>query len=119
MSLVMIVDDSPTERAYCSNILRPKGYDVVEFANGEDALANVKAIKPDVILLDIVMPKLNGFQTCRMLKKDQETCDIPVIFLSSKDGTADLKWGLKQGATTYLVKPAKEEDILNAIKSLL
>jgi twitching motility two-component system response regulator PilH len=116
---IMLVDDSPTERAYCTEILRPFGVEIVEFENGEDCLAKVKEVKPDLILLDVVMPGKNGYQTCRSLKRDPDTQNIPVVMLTSKSGDADKHWGMRQGADLYLVKPASEDDLIQAIKKYI
>jgi len=119
MPLIMLVDDSATERAYCCQILRPRGFDVVEFENGEDAVANAKNVMPDIIIMDVVMPKLNGFQACRKIKREDATKHIPVIMLTSKGEQTDKAWGMRQGAETYLVKPVSEADLLAAIKEQL
>lgn len=119
MPLIMVVDDSPTERAFCCGVLRPLGLNVVEFDNGEDAVANVRNLKPDLIILDVVMPKLNGYQTCRKIKRDEATKDIPVIMLTSKGESADKAWGMRQGAELYLVKPTTEEALLGAVRQYI
>jgi twitching motility two-component system response regulator PilH len=118
-ALIMLVDDSPTERAYCCKILRPRGYKVVEFENANDALDNIKELKPDLVIMDVVMPKLNGFQACRKLKRDDETKGIPVVLLTSKGEETDKVWGMRQGADSYLVKPADEEELLNVVKQYI
>lgn len=116
MPLIMIVDDSATERAFCRQALAPLGVEFAEHASGDECLANVKRIRPDLIILDVVMPGRNGYQTCRTLKRDPETEAIPVVMLTSKGGEADIHWGQRQGADLYLVKPATAEQLIDAVK---
>ena len=115
---ILVVDDSPTERYYLSNILRREGYLVLEAGSGEEGLARAKNNRPDLILMDVVMPGLNGFQATRMLHRDAETRDIPVILCTTKGQETDRIWGLRQGAVEYLVKPVTAEDLLTRIRSL-
>lgn len=119
MPRIMLVDDSPTERKYCSDILRPLGAEIMEKTSGEECLEAVKEAKPDLIILDVVMPGKNGYQTCRVLKKDPETQNIPVIMLTSKSGAADVHWGMRQGADDYIVKPASEQELIDVVKKYI
>jgi twitching motility two-component system response regulator PilH len=112
---VLLVDDSPTELKVLQILLAGKGYRVVSAADGEDALAKALSLKPDLILLDIVLPKKNGFQVCRQLKTSPQTGGIKVILVSGKNQETDRFWGLKQGADDYLTKPFSEPELLNAI----
>jgi twitching motility two-component system response regulator PilH len=116
MATILIVDDSATERAYCRKALAGLGHNIVELASGDECLAKVKDIRPDLIFLDVVMPGRNGYQTCRTLKRDSDTDSIPVVMLTSKGGEADIHWGQRQGADLYLVKPATEEQLVSAVK---
>jgi len=117
MPRILVVDDSATERAYCVKILSQLGgVQILECTDGESCLANVKNIKPDLIILDVVMPQKNGYETCRTLKRDPATKSIPVIMLTSKGEKIDVMWGMKQGAEAYLTKPADPDTLLEAVK---
>jgi twitching motility two-component system response regulator PilH len=115
---VLVVDDSPTERFYLVDILRKNGFQTETAESGEEGVAKVKTLHPDLVLMDVVMPGLNGFQATRMLSKDEATKDIPVIICTSKGQETDRVWGMKQGAIAYLVKPIDPSDLLNKILSL-
>jgi len=115
---VLIVDDSPTERYYLSDILRRNGFEVSTAENGEEGIAKARAEKPDLILMDVVMPGQNGFQATRSLSRDPGTKDIPVILCTTKDQETDKMWGMRQGALAYLVKPVQAEDLLASIRTL-
>lgn len=119
MARVMIVDDSPTDVQNLKNILQRAGHTVVEATSGQDALERVKLEKPEVVIMDVVMPGVNGFQATRSLSKDASTAHIPVIVVSSKNQETDRVWALRQGAREYLVKPVKETDLLAKIKTVL
>jgi twitching motility two-component system response regulator PilH len=112
---VLVVDDSPTNRQVVTTLLRSQGYDVTTAIDGEDALAKIAAERPPLILLDIILPKVNGYQVLRQLKSAPETRDIKVILISSKDQESDRFWGLKQGADDYIAKPYPEETLLSAV----
>ena len=116
---IMIVDDSPTERAVMERILRKGGYDVVVVASGEAAVERSATELPDVILMDVVMPGLNGFQATRLITHEERTKHIPVIICSTKDAETDVIWGLRQGAKDYLVKPINERELLEKIRLLV
>ncbi len=115
---ILVVDDSPTERYFLSDLLRKNGFDVVAAETGEDGVAKAKLEKPDLILMDVVMPGLNGFQATRMLSRDPATQSIPVIMCTTKSQETDRVWGLRQGAIDYLVKPIVAEQLLAKIQSL-
>lgn len=119
MARVMIVDDSPTDVQNLRNLLQKAGHVVSEAASGEDAIPRVRAEKPDVVIMDVVMPGVNGFQATRTLSKDPATAHIPVIVVSSKNQETDRVWALRQGAKEYLVKPVKEADLLAKINIVL
>lgn len=116
---ILVVDDSPTELQLTTSALRAKGYRITTASDGEEALQKIQAERPDLVLLDVVMPKKNGFQVCRDLKSSPETQDIPVVLLTSKNQEVDKFWGLKQGADEYLTKPWKEEDLLSVVAKRL
>jgi twitching motility two-component system response regulator PilH len=115
---ILIVDDSPTERYYLSDILSKKGYTVTVAESGEEALVKIKADKPELILMDVVMPGANGFQVTRSIARDPELKDVPIIICSSKSQETDRIWALRQGARDYLVKPVDPAELLDKIAAL-
>ncbi len=119
MPRILIIDDSPTEIHVLSGILSKNGFDVLTAANGEDGIETAKREKPDLILMDVVMPGMNGFQATRSLSKDPATETIPIIIVTTKDQETDRVWGLRQGAKDYLPKPVEEGELVNKIKALL
>lgn len=118
ISKVMVVDDSPTERHFLSEILTKQGYQVIMAENGEEAMEKAKSLKPDLILMDVVMPGLNGFQATRAISRDEETKHIPIIMCTSKGQETDKVWGMRQGARDYLVKPINRDELLRKIAAL-
>lgn len=115
---ILVVDDSPTDRQYMLETLARKGYQVVTAENGEDAIVKAKAELPDLILMDVVMPGLNGYQATRQITRDDATKHIPVIMCTSKGADTDKIWGLRQGANDYLVKPVDAAQLLAKIAQL-
>lgn len=118
ISTILIVDDSPTDRQHLSDMLSKCGYKVSTAASAEDALAQVKQRRPDLVLMDVVMPGQNGFQATRALTRDESTKDIPVILCTSKGQETDKVWGMRQGARDYIVKPVVQADLLAKIAAL-
>lgn len=118
MAQVLIIDDSPTEVHYLTEQLEKHGHFVVSSPNGEEGVRKAKLIKPDIILMDVVMPGVNGFQATRLLKKDPATADIPVIMATTKDQDTDRMWAMKQGASNYLTKPISESSLIAAINDI-
>jgi len=116
---VLVVDDSPTELHIWKGILEEAGYSVILAESGEDGVEQARATKPDLILMDVVMPGLNGFQATRQLSRDPETANIPVIMVTTKDQETDRTWGLRQGAREYIVKPVSSENLLSKIRAIL
>jgi twitching motility two-component system response regulator PilH len=115
MAKVLIVDDSPTQVFTLKKLIEEWGHETLVAENGDDALIMARQEQPNVILMDVIMPGMSGFQTTRKLSKDQDTQTIPVIFVSNMDGDADRVWGLRQGATAYVTKPINTESLFNAI----
>ena len=115
---VLVVDDSPTDRQFLSDLLTKSGYQVTTAENAEQAIAKAKSEKPDLVLMDVVMPGQNGFQATRTLTKDEATKHIPVIICTSKGQDTDKTWGMKQGAKDYVVKPVVAADLLKKIQAL-
>jgi twitching motility two-component system response regulator PilH len=116
---ILVVEDSATERQVVTTALQRNGYRVLTADNGEEALAQAVDQLPDLIVLDIVLPRMNGFQVCRTLKNNKDTEDIKILMMSSKSQDSDRFWGLKQGADDYLTKPFVEAELLDAIQALL
>ena len=116
---VLIVDDSPTEMHILSNMMEKLGHAVITAENGEQGVITAKDTKPDLILMDVVMPGINGFQATRQLHKSEDTKDIPVIIVSTKDQATDKMWGRRQGAKGYVTKPVEEAELLEAINKIL
>lgn len=119
MARVLIVDDSPTETYKISSILSKHGYEVLTAENGEDGVSVAKQQLPDVVLMDIVMPGLNGFQATRQLTRDSATRHIPVIIVTTKDQETDRLWGERQGAKGYLTKPVDGKVLVQTIENVL
>ena len=115
---ILVVDDSPTDRQYLTDLLSKSGFKVSSAASAEEALAKVKLAKPDLVLMDVVMPGQNGFQATRTLSNDEATKHIPIIICSTKGQVTDKVWGMRQGARDYLVKPIKQADLLAKITAL-
>jgi twitching motility two-component system response regulator PilH len=119
MARVLIVDDSPTETYKMSTILSKHGYEVITAESGEDGVSVAKQQLPDVVLMDIVMPGLNGFQATRQLSRDSATRHIPVIIVTTKDQETDRVWGERQGAKGYLTKPVDGKLLVQTIEDVL
>ncbi|HEV2112330.1 MAG TPA: response regulator [Gammaproteobacteria bacterium] len=114
---MLVVDDSATDLANIKSILADAGCTVITASNGKDAVIKAKAEKPAVIFLDIVMPDMDGYETCRLLAADPATKDIPVVFVTSKSQKADKAWGEMQGAKGYVTKPFKADDLIDQLKA--
>ncbi len=112
---LLVVDDSPGELQLIYKILNKAGYTIITASDGVEGVEKALSEQPDLIILDIIMPKKNGFQACRTIKSCPETRHIPVILLSSKDQQADKFWGMKQGTDLYLTKPIIPIKLLKAV----
>lgn len=119
MPRVLIVDDSPTETYAFQGMLEKHGIEVLTADNGADGVALARQELPDVVLMDIVMPGLNGFQATRQLTKGADTAHIPVVIVTTKDQETDRVWGRRQGASGYLVKPVAESELLKTIEAVM
>lgn len=115
---ILIVDDSPTERLLLTRILAPGGFDITTAENGEEGIEQAKQLRPDLILMDVVMPGMNGFQATRALSRDEATKTIPVIMCTTKSQETDRIWGLRQGALDYVTKPVDGPTLLAKIAAL-
>lgn len=118
MGKVLIVEDTLSELELMSHYLRESGYTVINAIGAKEALDKVSEDKPDVIITDVVMPGMSGFELCRRLKTHPATENVPIVICSSKDQEIDRLWGMKQGADAYITKPFTREQILRAIKSV-
>jgi twitching motility two-component system response regulator PilH len=118
ISKILVVDDSPTDRQFIRETLTRKGYEVITAESGEDAIAKAKSERPHLILMDVVMPGLNGYQATRTLTRDDATKHIPVIICTSRRTDTDKVWGMRQGANDYLVKPIDPAALLAKIAHL-
>jgi len=116
---VLVVDDSPTETRVFTGALEKAGFRVESALNGEEGVSAARRLHPDIILMDVVMPVLNGFQATRQLQRDPQTADIPVIIVTTKDQATDRTWGLRQGALDYLVKPVDAQELVARIRTAL
>jgi twitching motility two-component system response regulator PilH len=114
---ILLVDDSKTELHVLSELLTKRGFVVRTAENGEDAVKRLEEDRPDLILMDVVMPGQNGFQLTRAITRDPQYASIPVIICSSKNQETDRVWGLRQGAKDYVVKPVNPEELLSKIKA--
>lgn len=119
MTTVLVIDDSPSEMAKFRDILARNSYQVVEAVNGEQGYQMAVEHLPDVILMDVVMPEMNGFQATRKITRDTATAHIPVVMISTKNQETDRVWGKRQGAKEYLTKPVDEAELLRVIRMVM
>jgi len=119
MSTVLVVEDSVTQREMISDLLRDSGLKVKVAVDGVEALEFIQSHCPDLVVLDIVMPKMNGYEVCRRLKADPKTQNVPVVMCSSKGEEFDRYWGMKQGADAYIAKPFQPTELIGTVKQLL
>jgi len=117
--VILVVEDSPTNMRLITDILQNEGYIVVAAADGEEALEKADSEQPSLIILDVILPKRNGFQVCRQLRSTPDTKDMKIIMLTSKTQDMDRFWGLKQGADVYMTKPFDNEELLANVAKLL
>lgn len=119
MASILIVEDSATDAFVLQRMLEQNGHSVELAANGKDGIDSAVALQPDVILMDVVMPDMNGFQATRELRRLQQTAEIPVIIVSSKQQKTDRIWGMRQGAVDYLCKPVSAIKLAHSVNSAL
>ena len=119
MTHILIIDDSPTEVHVFKTMLEKHEIQVSVAINGEEGIEKALQVKPDCILMDVVMPGKNGFQATRDLSRNPDTSSIPVIIITTKDQETDKIWGMRQGARDYIVKPADEQDLIERINKVL
>ena len=116
---ILIIDDSPTDTRVFSSVLERNGFAVLTAGSAEDGVDAARRELPDLILMDVIMPGMNGFQATRALSRDPVTQHIPIIIVSTKNMETDRVWGIRQGAKDYLVKPPSERELINRINALL
>ncbi len=114
---ILLVDDSKTELHFLSDLLTKRGFKVRTAENGADAMKRLAEEKPDLILMDVVMPGQNGFQLTRAITRDPQFADVPVIMCTSKDQETDKVWGMRQGARDYVVKPVNPDELIEKIRA--
>ena len=115
---ILVVDDSPTERFALNEFLSRQGFSVVTAESGEEAIAKARSETPDLILMDVVMPGINGYQATRTISRDEATRNIPIIMCTSKGEDTDKIWGMRQGALGYMVKPVDFDALIKKIQEL-
>jgi twitching motility two-component system response regulator PilH len=119
MPIILVVDDSPTAVKLITGTLSDAGFEVHSACDGEQALRAAAEFRPDIVVLDIILPKQNGYEVCRRLKQNELTSHARIVLLTSKSHAADRQWGLRQGADAYLTKPVGPEQLLECIDHLL
>lgn len=119
MARILLIEDSPTDTAVLTQLLERNGHQVLASGSAEDGIAVCKRELPDLVIMDVVLPGMNGFQATRALARDPATSDIPVVIVSTKGMETDRAWGMRQGARGYLVKPPSEVELIGSINGLL
>lgn len=119
MTTVLVIDDSPSEMAKFRDLLAKNNYQVLEAANGEQGCKMAADHLPDLILMDVVMPEMNGFQATRKITRGKTTAHIPVVMISTKNQETDRVWGKRQGAKEYLTKPVDEAELMRIIRTVM
>ncbi len=119
MARILLIEDSPTEAAVMAQLLERNGHQVTASGSAEDGIDVCRRDRPDLVLMDVVLPGMNGFQATRALSRDADTSHIPVLIVSTKNLETDKMWGLRQGACDYVVKPPQEADLIARINAAL
>ena len=119
MATVLVVDDTPSQLELMNVYLQDGGYHVITASDAKDALLKAENYQPDIILTDVVMPGMSGFEFCRQLKRNPVTQKLPIVICSSKNKQIDKIWGMRQGADIYLTKPFSKQELIQALKSVL
>jgi two-component system, chemotaxis family, response regulator PixH len=118
MGTILVVEDTLSEMELMSHYLRESGYSVISAVTAKEALAKAVDLRPDVIITDVVMPGMSGFELCRSLKKNPATERVPIVICTSKNQEIDRLWGMKQGADAYITKPFTREQLVRVVKSV-
>jgi twitching motility two-component system response regulator PilH len=119
MSKILVVEDSPIQRELMATLLRKNHFEIATASNGLEAIAQVRSRHPDIVVLDIVMPKMNGYELCRKLRENPKTWNTNIIICSAKSTTADRYWGMRNGANAYISKPFPPQELVDTINELL
>ncbi len=119
MARILLIEDSPTDTAVLTQLLERNGHQVLASVNAEDGIEVCRRELPDLVLMDVVLPGMNGFQATRALARDEVTKSIPVLIVSTKGMETDRAWGMRQGARDYVVKPPVESDLIGRINALI
>ena len=119
MARILLIEDSPTDTAVLTQMLERNGHEVTASGSAEDGIEVCKREQPDLVLMDLVLPGMSGFQATRALSRDEATKQIPVLIVSTKAMDTDKAWGMRQGARDYVVKPPEEKDLIGRINALL
>ena len=119
MANILIIDDSPTDVRVFTTLLERAGHVVHSVGNAEDGIERVRSQQPDLVIMDVIMPGMNGFQATRTLSRDPATANVPIVMISTKSMETDRVWGLRQGARAFITKPVNERDLLACINDLL
>jgi DNA-binding response OmpR family regulator len=119
MSTALVVEDSLTDMQILTHCLQQGGFNVLTANSGEEALTKISSNKPDIIILDVVLPGCSGFEVCREIKDAAATSKIPIVICSTKAGEMDKFWGMKQGANAYLTKPIDQAEFVRTVKGLI
>jgi twitching motility two-component system response regulator PilH len=119
MARILLIEDSPTDTAVLTQWLERHGHQVLASANAEDGIATCRRERPDLVLMDVVLPGMSGFQATRALAKDDDTSGIPIIIISTKGMETDRMWGMRQGAKGYIVKPPTEDALISQVNAVL
>ncbi|MDO1529113.1 response regulator [Fulvimonas sp. R45] len=119
MANILIIDDSPTDVRVFTTLLERAGHVVQSVGNAEEGIERVRAEQPDLVIMDVIMPGMNGFQATRTLSRDPATAGVPIVMISTKSMETDRVWGLRQGAKAFITKPVNEKELLACINDLL
>ncbi|MGA0586173.1 response regulator [Dyella sp. KRB-257] len=119
MAKILIIDDSPTDVRVFTTLLEAAGHAVSAVSSAEEGVERVRADLPDLVIMDVIMPGMNGFQATRMLTRDPVTAAVPIVMITTKSMETDRVWGLRQGARAFITKPVKEKELLACINDLL
>ncbi|HTH68499.1 response regulator [Rhodanobacter sp. T12-5] len=119
MATILIIDDSPTDVRVFTTLLERAGYQVIAVSSAEEGIERVRADLPDLVIMDVIMPGMNGFQATRTLTRDPVTKAVPIVMITTKSMETDRVWGLRQGARAFITKPVNEKELLSCITDLL
>jgi twitching motility two-component system response regulator PilH len=119
VATILIIDDSPTDVRVFTTLLERAGHQVVAVSTAEEGIERVRADMPDLVIMDVIMPGMNGFQATRTLTRDPKTQSVPIVMITTKSMETDRVWGLRQGARAFITKPVNEKELLACINELL